>query len=119
SLKSDAIDRILEQRKDALNYKLTGKELGSDKEAIDNKGLIYEVTDDPAPSFVATKQRRSSVFLKTDAGLKKIVFAYLAGSAFWLLFGTVVGELAALKFVWPELDHVSWLSFSRLRPVHT
>lgn len=119
SLKSDEIDHILEQRKEALNYKLTGEELGSGIEAVDKKGLIYEVTDDPAPSFVATKQRRSSVFLKTDPELKKIVFAYLAGSAFWLLFGTIVGELAALKFVWPELDHASWLSFSRLRPVHT
>lgn len=77
------------------------------------------MTSNPEPAFVAKKQKRSKIFLKTDPELKKIVFAYIVGSVFWLLFGTMIGEFAALKFIWPDLDHVSWLSFSRLRPVHT
>lgn len=49
----------------------------------------------------------------------KLIFTYIALSAFWLVFGTLVGEYLGLKFVWPELDSISWLSFGRLRPVHT
>src|SRR5699024_12312673 len=49
----------------------------------------------------------------------KLVFAFVALSAFWLVFGTLVGEYIGLKFVWPELDSIAWLSFGRLRPVHT
>lgn len=33
--------------------------------------------------------------------------------------GTTVGEYLGVKFVAPDADHVSWLSFGRLRPVHT
>ncbi|WP_416865953.1 MAG: cbb3-type cytochrome c oxidase subunit I [Imperialibacter sp.] len=33
--------------------------------------------------------------------------------------GTLVGQYAGMKFVWPDMDHTSWLSFGRLRPVHT
>ncbi len=119
SMDSDQIDQILEQRKASLNYKLSGEELGGKEAPTDKRGLIYEITHDPKPTFVAKKQRRSKVFLRTDPELKKIVIAFISASAFWLIFGTVVGEFAALKFIWPELDHVSWLSFSRLRPVHT
>src|SRR5690606_17585930 len=36
-----------------------------------------------------------------------------------LIFGTTVGEYLGLKFLAPELDSQSWLSFGRLRPVHT
>jgi cytochrome c oxidase cbb3-type subunit 1 len=33
--------------------------------------------------------------------------------------GTGIGEYVGIKFVVPDADHVSWLSFGRLRPVHT
>ncbi len=36
-----------------------------------------------------------------------------------MLFGTTVGEYVGIKFVAPDVDHYSWLSFGRLRPVHT
>jgi cytochrome c oxidase cbb3-type subunit 1 len=49
----------------------------------------------------------------------KLIFTFIALSAFWLVFGTLVGEYLGLKFVWPELDSISWLTFGRLRPVHT
>lgn len=49
----------------------------------------------------------------------KLIFTYIALSAFWLVFGTLVGEYLGFKFVWPEIDSISWLSFGRLRPVHT
>ncbi len=50
---------------------------------------------------------------------KKLVLWYLGVSILWLLIGTSVGEYLGIKFVAPDADHVSWLSFGRLRPVHT
>ncbi len=47
------------------------------------------------------------------------MLAYLSCAAGWLLIGTSIGEYIGIKFVAPDADHVSWLSFGRLRPVHT
>jgi cytochrome c oxidase cbb3-type subunit 1 len=57
--------------------------------------------------------------IDTSTDSVKLIFTYIAVSAFWLVFGTLVGEYLGFKFVWPELDSISWLSFGRLRPVHT
>ena len=51
--------------------------------------------------------------------LAKLILYFIGFSIFWLLFGTTVGEYLGIKFVAPDADHVSWLSFGRLRPVHT
>ena len=51
--------------------------------------------------------------------LARLILWYLGAATFWLLFGTTVGEYLGIKFVSPDVDHVSWLSFGRLRPVHT
>ncbi|HET7361721.1 MAG TPA: cbb3-type cytochrome c oxidase subunit I, partial [Salinimicrobium sp.] len=65
------------------------------------------------------EKKKSNIRLQTPERLKKIVIYYLGAATFWLVFGTLVGEYLGLKFVWPELDKISWLSFGRLRPVHT
>lgn len=54
----------------------------------------------------------------TDERLTRLVFAYLATSAVWLLLGTLVGFYLSLKFIWPDLGVAPALSFGRLRPVH-
>ncbi|MFB6262900.1 MAG: cbb3-type cytochrome c oxidase subunit I, partial [Bradymonadaceae bacterium] len=54
-----------------------------------------------------------------DPGLVRLVFGYVVCATAWLLFGTGVGEYLGLTFVWPDLASVGWLSFGRLRPVHT
>lgn len=67
---------------------------------------------------VATKQRvRERV--DVDPRLGRLVFAYVGAATFWLVFGTLIGEYLGLTFVWPDLGGPSWLSFGRLRPVHT
>lgn len=48
-----------------------------------------------------------------------MILWYLGSAAFWLVLGTSVGEYLGIKFVAPDADHLSWLSFGRLRPVHT
>lgn len=112
------IDDILQKRKAALKYRLTGTELGSEKVANDSKGVIAKVTHEPEnPLFDEKKKTRLN--METPAPLKKIVIWYLGASIFWLVFGTLVGQYVGMKFVWPEMDTVSWLSFGRLRPVHT
>ncbi len=117
-LEEGEIDALLEKRKKALTYKLEGDELGGKEKALDEKGIITHVSHDPKPRFFDKKQK-SKILLETAPELKKLILYYLGASAFWLLLGTGVGEFLGLKFVWPSLDHVSWLSFGRLRPVHT
>lgn len=118
SLEDGDVDEILEKRKRSGKYKLTGDELAGSEKAWDKKGIITEVSHDPKPRFFDKKQK-SKILLETAPELKKLTMFYLGASAFWLLFGTLVGEFLGLKFIWPSLDHVSWLSFGRLRPVHT
>ncbi|MFK8045975.1 MAG: cytochrome-c oxidase, cbb3-type subunit I [Crocinitomicaceae bacterium] len=49
----------------------------------------------------------------------KIVKYFLIATATWGLIGMIVGLTAALQLVWPELNLTSWLSFGRIRPLHT
>ncbi len=74
----------------------------------------------PAPvarPLTVAKSRVEERF-DTDARLTRLVYAYLATSAVWLLVGTLVGSYLSLKFIWPDLGVAPALSFGRLRPVH-
>lgn len=62
---------------------------------------------------------RVDEIIDADHRLTHLVYAYLACATVWLVFGTLVGEYLGLKFAWPDLGVASWLSFGRLRPVHT
>lgn len=109
---------ILLKRKVALEFRLTGKELAGNGLAADNWGLINNINTYSELPFVATKKKalkRPDI----DGGLSKLILWFIGCAAFWLLFGTTVGEYLGIKFVAPDVDHFSWLSFGRLRPVHT
>lgn len=118
SMDEKTIDEVLEKRKQALQYKLKGDELGSSSPASDERGVIVSATHDPENPLVDEK-KKSPISLETPEGLKKIVVWYLGASVFWLVFGTLIGQYVGMKFVWPEMDQLEWLSFGRLRPVHT
>ncbi|TVR47505.1 MAG: cytochrome-c oxidase, cbb3-type subunit I, partial [Puniceicoccaceae bacterium] len=51
----------------------------------------------------------------------RIVRLFLIASVFWALVGMAVGVLIAaqLNFVWLNLFDTSWLTYGRLRPLHT
>ncbi|WP_417872967.1 cytochrome-c oxidase, cbb3-type subunit I [Xanthomarina gelatinilytica] len=50
----------------------------------------------------------------------KIVKNFLYATMFWGVVGMLVGLLLAFMFLFPNLtDGISWLSFGRLRPLHT
>ncbi|MEO9477425.1 MAG: cbb3-type cytochrome c oxidase subunit I [Cyclobacteriaceae bacterium] len=112
------IDRILEKRKRGFTYQLKGNELGGESTATDVKGLIRKVTHEPG-SPLADEKKSTNEPLKIPSELRKLVVFYLGAAVFWLIFGTLVGQYLGMKFIWPEMDQVSWLSFGRLRPVHT
>lgn len=50
----------------------------------------------------------------------KIVKLFLTATILWGIVGMLVGVLVAFLFLFPNyLGNLSWLSFGRLRPLHT
>lgn len=45
--------------------------------------------------------------------------AFILSSTFWLLLATAVGLLLSFKFPYPDMATSPYLSFGRLRPIHT
>ena len=45
--------------------------------------------------------------------------AYTVTATFWLLFATAIGVLLSYKFGAPDFAPGEWLTFGRLRPIHT
>ncbi|HRG39778.1 MAG TPA: cbb3-type cytochrome c oxidase subunit I [Saprospiraceae bacterium] len=110
--------RILEQRKSELDYVLSNNEHRGDLAPADAKGLIDNVKEVTELRFVEQK-KRSLPRPNIDLNLTRLILWYLACATFWLIVGTTIGEYLGIKFVAPDADHFSWLSFGRLRPVHT
>ncbi|WP_254639939.1 cbb3-type cytochrome c oxidase subunit I [Chitinophaga sp. GbtcB8] len=118
SLDNEEAVTALEKRKAALDYQLSHTELAGAFSAADEKGMISNAGPASGLTFVAIKKKavkRPNI----DPQLAKLILWYIGTAAFWLLFGTTIGEYLGIKFVSPDADHLSWLSFGRLRPVHT
>jgi cytochrome c oxidase cbb3-type subunit 1 len=117
-LEGTEIDELLEKRRAALAFKVKGTELGGEETASDDRGLIQQVESEPDnPLF--DEKKKSGPSLQIPNELSRLIVWYLGAAVFWLVFGTAIGQYLGMKFVWPELDGISWLSFGRLRPVHT
>jgi len=54
-----------------------------------------------------------------DQPLARLFSAYALSATFWLLFATFVGLVIAYKFGAPDFAPEAWLTFGRLRPIHT
>ncbi len=85
---------------------------------ISNLGIIQNTSNKPEPHFTALK-KKSTKRPALEPDITKLILWYLGCASFWLLAGTAIGEYVGIKFVAPDADHISWLSFGRLRPVHT
>ncbi|WP_233524524.1 cbb3-type cytochrome c oxidase subunit I [Mucilaginibacter conchicola] len=109
---------LLLERKASLDFKLSDRELGSNVFPADQKGLLHNVAEVDSPRFLAAK-RKASVPHDLDKSLVRAILWFLGSATAWLVLGTSVGEYLGIKFVAPDADHVSWLSFGRLRPIHT
>ncbi|HCS19599.1 MAG TPA: cytochrome oxidase subunit I [Bacteroidetes bacterium] len=117
NLPQEEIER-LERRQKELEFSLSNTELAGKNPPVDSKGLISYISDAETFRFVEQK-KKSQPRPYVDPDLTKLILWYLGCATFWLLFGTTVGEYLGIKFVAPDVDHLSWLSFGRLRPVHT
>ena len=108
----------LEIRKKELDYQLSNTELAGESPAADKKGLINNVNEIEGFRFIEQK-RKSKPRPYVEPELTRMILWYIGCATFWLVFGTTIGEYLGIKFVAPDIDHQSWLSFGRLRPVHT
>ena len=112
------LKKSLSKRKKALDYTLNHSELSGNITAEDTKGLLQQV-DSEADLPVVSLKKRAVKRPPIDPALAKLILWFLGTAAFWLVFGTTVGEYLGIKFVAPDVDQLSFLSFGRLRPVHT
>jgi cytochrome c oxidase cbb3-type subunit 1 len=115
---SHETENVLKERISALEFSLENNELGGAKKANDDKGLILNIGNTQEVHFTAVK-RKAAPRPALEPEITKLVVWYLGCAAFWLVVGTGVGEYVGIKFIAPDVDQVSWLSFGRLRPVHT
>ena len=118
TLTEEEATEALAKRKAALDYNLTHHELSGEQEPADKKGLVGNIETEGYINFI-TRKKKAQKRPNIDPQLSKLILWYFGCAAFWLLFGTTVGEYLGIKFVSPDVDHLSWLSFGRLRPVHT
>jgi len=108
----------LEQRRNVLNYQVPPNELSGTLTPADKRGLLSNINEKANIRFIAEK-KKSLNRPQIDPALSKLILWFLGTATFWLVFGTTVGEYLGIKFVAPDVDQFSWLSFGRLRPVHT
>lgn len=108
----------LEKRRATLNYSVPENELSGTLEPADRRGLLSNINEKANIRFI-TEKKRSLNRPKIDPPLSKLIIWFFITATFWLVFGTSIGEYLGIKFVAPDIDQFSWLSFGRLRPVHT
>lgn len=117
TLNAEQIGELQKQR-DTLNYTVPRNELSGQLATVDSRGILSNVNQKANIRFIAEK-KRSLNRPQIDPHLSKLIIWFLITATFWLVFGTTVGEYLGIKFVAPDVDPYSWLSFGRLRPVHT
>ncbi|MCY7291813.1 MAG: cbb3-type cytochrome c oxidase subunit I, partial [Ferruginibacter sp.] len=114
----DAIEEAFTKKDNLPVYSLRNNELSGNEKAEDTKGLLSNISDKHETHFTASK-RKAVIRPTLDADITKLILWYFGCATFWLVMGTGIGEYLGIKFVAPDSDHISWLSFGRLRPVHT
>ena len=90
---------------------------------LEGKSRLRKGTGERLPEADLYKQSIARVIAETsqreDPVLTRIIFQYLGWATFWLVVGTLAGGLVALKFRFPDFLDAPFLSFGRLRAVHT
>lgn len=115
---ADEVAGELEKRKEVLDFQLTPSALSGDMAVKDARGLLQNINEKAGIRFIEEK-KKAIPRPEIDRSLSRLIIWYIITATIWLIFGTTVGEYIGIKFVAPDVDHVSWLGFGRLRPVHT
>lgn len=111
--------QALNERKQALTFQLSGNELAQGKAGKDDKGILDAIEFVESQLNFIPPKMKAPPRPKVDPELTQLILWYIATATLWLVFGTTIGEYIGIKFSAPDLEHFSWLSFGRLRPVHT
>lgn len=106
------------RREKELEYRIPENELSGSLPVMDQKGIITNINTVEEIRAIPHKNSEVKDAVVTPQ-LGKLVLYFLGFAVLWLVIATTVGEYLGIKFVAPDADHVSWLSFGRLRPVHT
>ena len=112
-----SLEEQIEEQQYALEYRVPANALSGNHPAKDNRGLLLVQEEMEIP--LVSKKKRAQKRSNYDPDLSKLVNGFLISATCWLLFGTTIGEYVGIKFVAPDIERISWLSFGRLRPVHT
>ncbi|MEO5775658.1 MAG: cbb3-type cytochrome c oxidase subunit I [Flavobacterium sp.] len=112
------LEDLLIKRESALSYNLSNNELSGTQKPEDTIGIITNISEKHEDHFLSLKKRAVQK-PSLDSDIAKLILWYFGCAAFWLVLGTGIGEYLGIKFIAPDVDHSSWLSFGRLRPVHT
>ncbi len=112
------IEDNLSRREKALDFNLSHNELSGTMPAEDKIGILNNVREKHEIHFTSLKKkavRKPGL----EPEISRLMIWYFACATFWLILGTGIGQYLGIKFIAPDIDHTSWLSFGRLRPVHT
>ena len=118
TLNDKELETQLIKRQVGLDFALSHNELSGNELAEDSKGILQHISSQHDAHFVAYK-KKATPRPALEPAITKLILWYFGCAAFWLVVGGTIGEYVGIKFVVPDADHVSWLSFGRLRPVHT
>jgi len=126
---------VVKTRKGPRHSRLPGREsraLETDTSlTVEATGVAgYEKTSETPPVLIRNVDQAGTIRIlpakkhaprrpQIHPPLTRLIIWNLIAATLWLLFGTTVGEYLGIKFVAPDVDQLSWLSFGRLRPVHT
>ena len=100
------------------HFQLPPNTLSGTEKVEDTRGIVQNVNTDHEVHFTAVK-KKATPRPSLSPDITKLILWYLGCSIFWLVLGGTIGEYVGIKFIAPEIDSQSWLSFGRLRPVHT
>ena len=118
ALDNQELEENLLKREHALDFNLSNSELSGTEKAEDKIGILNNIREKHETHFISLKKKAVSK-PALEPGIAKLIVWYFGCATFWLVVGTGIGEYLGIKFVAPDIDHTSWLSFGRLRPVHT
>jgi cytochrome c oxidase cbb3-type subunit 1 len=108
-----------ERREKEKKFEPTENQLSGNFPPSDEKGVIRNVNSIEELRFFPTKRRTSSFLNYVSPELTKLILWFLGTAIAWLVIGTTFGLYAGIKYIAPDVEHTSWLSFGRLRPAHT
>jgi len=108
-----------EKREREASSQPAENQLSGNLPAIDKKGVIRNINSVEELRVFPVKRRTSSFRKYVSPELSKLILYFLGTAIFWLIIGTTFGLYAGIKYVAPDIEHTSWLSFGRLRPAHT